>query len=176
MKLLFIYGPPAVGKFTVAKHISKITGYRIFHNNLTINFVGSIFEFGTKIFYKLSADFRLKMIEESAKANIKGLIFTFCYSNPEDDMFIEKVIKKVKKYKGEVCLVHIHCDKNKLFERVKNLNRKKYNKITTVKSLKESLNKWNYFSPTSIRKSLSIDNTNLSPEIVASKIIDFYSL
>lgn len=176
MRLLFIYGPPAVGKFTIAKNLSKITGYKIFYNNFSVNFVGSIFEFGTKVFYELSSFFRLRMIEEAAKNSIEGLIFTFCYSNPEDDQFMQQVVEKVQKNKGEVFFIHIYCDKNKLFERVQNSTRKKHSKITTTRALRKSLARWNYFLPTTIYKSLSIDNTNLSPKVVASKIIDFYKL
>lgn len=29
MKLLFLYGPPAVGKLTVANEISKLTGFKV---------------------------------------------------------------------------------------------------------------------------------------------------
>jgi len=35
MKLVFIYGPPAVGKLTVANALAKVTGFKVFHNHLT---------------------------------------------------------------------------------------------------------------------------------------------
>lgn len=45
MKLIFIYGQPAVGKLTVAKELEKITGYKILHNHLFVDLVRSVFEF-----------------------------------------------------------------------------------------------------------------------------------
>lgn len=37
MKLLFIYGPPASGKLTVAREPAALTGYRLFHNHLVVD-------------------------------------------------------------------------------------------------------------------------------------------
>ncbi|HIJ11483.1 TPA: hypothetical protein HA278_05490, partial [Candidatus Woesearchaeota archaeon] len=47
MIFVLIYGPMAVGKLTVAKELVKLTGYKLFHNHLTVDLVGSIFEWGT---------------------------------------------------------------------------------------------------------------------------------
>src|SRR5207249_6103945 len=51
MRLVFIYGPPASGKLTVATELAKLTGFKLFHNHVSIQFVQSIFEFGTKTFW-----------------------------------------------------------------------------------------------------------------------------
>jgi len=34
--LVFIVGPPAVGKMTVGRELSSLTGFPFFHNHLTI--------------------------------------------------------------------------------------------------------------------------------------------
>jgi replication-associated recombination protein RarA len=49
MKLLFLYGPPAVGKLTVAREVSALTGYRLFHNHLTVNLTLAVFDFAQKL-------------------------------------------------------------------------------------------------------------------------------
>ena len=48
MNLVFIYGPPAVGKLTVAKELSLITGYPLFHNHLTRDLVHELFPIALK--------------------------------------------------------------------------------------------------------------------------------
>ncbi len=53
MKLVFIYGPPAVGKLTVATELVKLTGFKLFDNHVSIDFVKSVFEFGTRRYWKL---------------------------------------------------------------------------------------------------------------------------
>lgn len=78
MRLVFIYGPPASGKLTVAKRLSKLTGFRLFHNHVSIQFVQSLFEFGTEPFWQLTDKYRLEMLEEAARHGI-DTIFTFVY-------------------------------------------------------------------------------------------------
>jgi len=42
MKLVFIYGPPASGKLTVARELATLTGYRLFHNHLIVDAVAAV--------------------------------------------------------------------------------------------------------------------------------------
>jgi len=42
MKLVILYGPPATGKLTLAKEISKKLGYKIFDNHQTMDFLNSV--------------------------------------------------------------------------------------------------------------------------------------
>ena len=39
MTLVFIYGPPGVGKLTTARALAELTGFRVFHDHLTVNLV-----------------------------------------------------------------------------------------------------------------------------------------
>ena len=50
MNLVFIYGPPGVGKLTVAKELAGLTGYKLFHNHLSIDWVLPVFDFGSDPF------------------------------------------------------------------------------------------------------------------------------
>jgi hypothetical protein len=38
--LVYIYGPPASGKLTIAGRLSELTGIPLFHNHLTVNHRG----------------------------------------------------------------------------------------------------------------------------------------
>jgi cytidylate kinase len=51
--LVYLYGPPACGKLTVAGRLAELSGYRLFHNHLTVNAVRSVFDFGTEPFNQL---------------------------------------------------------------------------------------------------------------------------
>jgi len=64
MKLVFIYGPPASGKLTVARELSKLTGFKLFDNHVSIRFVESLFDFGTRPFLRLTGKYRMEMIEK----------------------------------------------------------------------------------------------------------------
>jgi adenylate kinase family enzyme len=43
MKLIFIYGPPASGKLTIAEILSERTGIPLFHNHLSRDLVKDIY-------------------------------------------------------------------------------------------------------------------------------------
>ena len=50
MKLVLIHGAPAVGKLSVARELAKLTGFRLFHNHLTVDLVSAVFPFGSQPF------------------------------------------------------------------------------------------------------------------------------
>ncbi len=176
MNLIFIYGPPASGKLTVAEQLSKITNYKIFHNHLTNDLVNSVFDYGTDIFIKFVHKYRLDLIETAAKQKINGLIFTFVYYKDEDDKFIREIVRKVKKHNGMVYFVQLICSRGELFRRVKDESRKGFSKIKKTKILNELMNSHDLFSGVPYKQNIKIDNTNLSPNKVAKIIKEKYKL
>ena len=76
MRLLFLHGPPAAGKLTIARELAATTGFRVFHNHATVDALLSVFEFGSAPFVELRERIWLDVIAEAAVA-MPGLIFTF---------------------------------------------------------------------------------------------------
>jgi shikimate kinase len=175
MKLMFIYGPPASGKLTVATELAKLTGFKLFDNHVSIQFVQSIFEFGTKTFRRLTSKYRLEMLEEAAKERI-DTIFTFVYSKSEDDKFVKRVIQKIRSHGGHVCLVRLHCEWEELGRRVKAAQRKRTGKVSTEKMLNDLFRRYNLDQEIPFHKSLSIDTTRQSPRSAAKSIARQYNL
>jgi ATP-dependent 26S proteasome regulatory subunit len=79
MKLVFIYGAPGTGKFTVARELAQLTGYRLFHNHLTVDLAQTLFDFGTPEYLEYVRFLRRDAFERAAKQRV-SLIFTFWYS------------------------------------------------------------------------------------------------
>jgi RNase adaptor protein for sRNA GlmZ degradation len=175
MNLIFIYGPPAAGKLTVAKEIADLTGYKVFHNHLSIDCVKPVFEFGTPTFYKLIEKIRLDVINEAARENV-SLIYTFCYAKDLDDPHIDKVLEVVEKHGGEVCFVLLRCKREELEKRVVKESRKKFGKANNLHILNELLDKYELFQPINARKSLVVDNTDLLPREAARQIAEHFKL
>jgi hypothetical protein len=90
--LVFIVGPPAVGKMTVGHELAARTGMRLFHNHQTIDLVLPYFEFGTPPFRRLVHEFRRRIFEEVAESDLPGLIFTFvwAFDDPRDAAVVEE--------------------------------------------------------------------------------------
>jgi len=176
MKLIFLYGPPAVGKLTVAKELSRITGYKVFHNHLTIDLVESVLDWGTRRFWGLVDKYRLELIETAAREKVDGRIFTFVYAKSLDDRFVRKVVRRVERHGGEVDFVHLYCDRAELFKRLKNPFRKAFRKMKKARTLRDLLRKYEILSNVPYTRNLAIDNTRLSPRRVARMIIRHYDL
>tara|TARA_Y100000310_G_scaffold137447_1_gene136360 strand:+ start:54283 stop:54810 length:528 start_codon:yes stop_codon:yes gene_type:complete len=169
MNLIFIYGPPGVGKLTVAKQLSKLTGYNILHNHLTVDLITTVLPFGTKDFFPISNNLRLKLFEIAAREKT-NLIFTVCYTNPGDNKFVRSTIRRVKKHNGNVKFIHLKCKMAELNKRVCNTSRTKHKKLTCKTKLKKFMDEVDMLTPIPFVKSLEIDNTNLSPSAVAKQI------
>jgi shikimate kinase len=175
MRLIFIYGPPASGKLTVATDLAKLTGFKLFHNHVSIQFVQSIFELGTKTFSRLTNKYRLEMIEEAAKERV-DMIFTFVYGKGEDDEFVKDTLQRVRSQGGRVCFVRLYCEREELARRVKATRRKKMGKVSTHEILNDLFRRHNLDSEIPFSKSMSVDTTNQSPRIVAKLIARQYRL
>lgn len=175
MNLIYLYGPPGVGKYTVGKELAKLTGYKLFHNQLSIGMVGSVFPFGTEAFNRLVLKFRRELIEEAAKQNT-SIIFTSAYARGYNDRIMKDIIRRVEKHKGKVYFVQLYCDEEVLLRRVRHIRRKGLSKIRSPKILAELLNRYNHLSSIPFRDSLFIDNTYMSPKAAAREIVVHYGL
>jgi len=175
MKLIVIYGPPAAGKLTVARELARITGYKLFHNQLTVDLVISLFDRGTKQFDYYINKYRYELLEAAAKNKV-NCIFTFVYAKDEDDKIVSKFIRIIEKHKGKLCFVNLYCHKKTLRQRVKDDSRKMHRKIRDIKTLNHILNRYELFHPIPHRKSLIIDNTHISAKKVAKMIKRHYKL
>jgi len=177
MKLIILYGPMAVGKLTVAKELANITGYKLFHNHLTVDLVGSLFEFNSPHYKKLNRKFRIELIEDAAKQDLfEGLIFTFCFAKKFDIPFITKLRKAVSKHKGTIHFVHLNAPREILFNRVLEPSREKFDKIKSKDHLEKVLDAYDLSSSIPEVESLEIDNSTVEPLVVAKKIKKHYSL
>lgn len=169
-RLVFIYGPPAVGKLTVAYALARITGFKLFHNHLTVDLVQSIFDWGEGPFWELVHRYRLELLEAAARAKIPGVVFTFVYAKPDDDGFVRHVVETVEQHGGEVCFVRLACDRDELFQRLRDPSRKAFRKMKRVTMLRDLLNRYELFADVPYANNLVIDNTNLSPRKAAQLI------
>lgn len=175
MKLLFIYGSPAVGKLTVANKIAEKTDFKVFHNHLSIDCINPIFEFGSASFGKLIDLIRTETIAEAARTG-QNLIYTFCYAKDLDDAHVEKIIRAAEENGGEVYFVLLIADEAEIEKRVLEDSRKSFGKVKTVEMMRHFFETYDLFSPVPQRESLIIDNTNISPETAAEQIIERFEL
>ena len=137
MKLIFVHGPPAVGKLTIARELSTMSGLPLFHNHLVVDIVGLLYEFGTPPFIELREELWLDVFEKAATSGT-SLIFTF---NPEatvSDGFVDDVRRVVERdHGGEVVFVALDCPEQELEQRMDSPSREEHGKLRSRKLYRE---------------------------------------
>ncbi|MHB0999021.1 MAG: shikimate kinase [Armatimonadota bacterium] len=173
MKLICIYGPPASGKLTVARELSSITGIKVFHNHLALDFAAGIFDWGMPAFWSVVESSIMLVLETAAKTDT-DLIFTFVYS-PEDDSFIGNIVQTVEDHGGEVCFVQLSCTPEVLEERVLSPDRQQFKKISSVETLRDVMCKRDIFASAPY-EGLQIDTCQMIPPEAARVIAVHFGL
>jgi hypothetical protein len=119
MHFVVIFGPPAVGKMTVGHALAQLTGFKLFHNHMTIDLVLNVFPFGHPQFGKLVGEFRRRMFEEVAASDRLGLIFTYVWAlnDPADKTCIDDYAAIFRDRGGEVCFVELEAEQAERLKR-----------------------------------------------------------
>jgi broad-specificity NMP kinase len=73
--VVFLYGPPGVGKYSVAVELAARSGFRLLHNHLTVNLVSTVFERDSDVWLRMLRKVRRDMLTEAAHHNV-NLILT----------------------------------------------------------------------------------------------------
>ena len=173
--MIFLYGPPAVGKLTVAKELAKITGYKLFHNHLTVDLVSSLYEWGSPKYWEYLRSIREQLLANLAKDNV-DIIFTYVYAAGEDEEVMERMFKKVEENGGEVLLVQLTTSIEKLKERIVAEDRRQFKKMHKTESLESWINQYKLFEAYPNRQNLIVDNSEMDPNEVANLIVEKYNL
>jgi hypothetical protein len=174
MRLVFLYGPPAVGKLTVALELAGLTRFKVFHNHLTVNPLVAIFERNSPPYQRLLREFRVRMLEEAAEAGIH-LIAT--WANPRDAQDAARAyFDAVESRGGSVHLVQLVCDRATLLARVADPSRHAMEKLTDAARLDELLDGRFESRSLPFGESLVIDTTELAPRKAALRVVEHYDL
>jgi adenylate kinase len=171
MKLIFLHGMPGVGKLTVAREFASLTGYKLFHNHLTVDLVSSVFEFGTTPFVELREKIWLEVFSEAANSDLEGMIFTFAFETTVREGFVESVRTTIGSRGGEVFFVKLTCSPEELEKRITSDSRSRFGKLTSLEQFRELNDAGAFIDPGVTPDQLVLDTTHLSPDKAASKIV-----
>jgi hypothetical protein len=170
MRLIFIYGMPAAGKFTVARALAALTGFKLFHNHLTVDLLLSVFDFGSPPFVALREEIWLSVFAQACRSGMPGLIFTF---NPETTVrsrFVEDVRRVMAENGGEISFVELTCPLAELRARMNSPSRHEHGKLTAL-PLFDELHAAGTFDTAHMPKpAVSIDTSLCSPGQSAGRI------
>jgi cytidylate kinase len=175
MDLIFLHGPAAVGKFTVARELAKMTGLRLFHNHLTVDALTAVFDFGTEPFIVLREQIWIAIFREAAKRNV-SLIFTFAPERTVGTSFIQHTIDTVESAGGRVLFVALECPIEERERRMTSASRASFGKLRSLELFRELHQTGAFAYPKLPDSGLTIDTSQMSPREAAHKICAFFSL
>ena len=185
-KFVLIIGPQAVGKMTVGQELSKITGYKLFYNHMTIEMVRLIFDYDKKAYQKMNQLIRYEVFKEFSKSNEKGIIFTYCFDFGNN---FEKEKQETDKWMAlfeESYVIELETSLEERLKRNKTANRLEHkaskrdiewSENELLKSIeKHKLNSEIGEGEKIFKNYMRIENTNISANEVAQMIKEKFNL
>jgi hypothetical protein len=184
--LLFVVGPPAVGKMSVGQAITERTGLRLFHNHISIELALRYFDYGTPAFHRIDSAIRRLVIEQVAASDLPGLVFTYvwAFNVPADQALVEEYAKPFRERGARVLFVELEATQTERLKRTagasrlaekpsrRDLEASRRNLLET--DARYQLNSGGKFDarPDYLR----INNTLLTPGEVAERVIERFAL
>ena len=183
MKLVVLFGDSAVGKMTVGQELMKRTGLRLFHNHMMIEPVLEVFgDFNGSVIQQL----REVIFREFAKTQQYGMIFTYmwAFDIPSDWAYVNHVADIFKEEGAQIYYVEliasqeVRLQRNETENRLQHKPSKRDLESSRVRLLQANERYRCVSDPGEIpfESYLRIDNTDLSPEEVATMIQERFGL
>jgi hypothetical protein len=183
--LLFVFGPPAVGKMSVGRAIADASEFRLFHNHHVLEPLLDVFDYGTPPFNQLLQEFRLRVLEEAA-LSATDLVYTLVWALdlPEDSAYLRRHLRPFVDAGERIAFVELYADLDTRLVRNRTPYRlaEKRSKRDVAWSDENVREMDRHVLNTGIRPTpadeliaayphLRIDNTDRSPEDVAAEVL-----
>jgi hypothetical protein len=169
MRLVFIHGPAASGKLTVAKELAALTGLSLFHNHLVVDALLAVFPFGSPGFVELRERMWLDVFAAAA-AEDRSFVFTF---HPESSVapdFPQRAAALVEGAGGRVDFVALTCAPAVVEARVEAPSRQASGKLSSLAVLRELEAQGAFDYPPLPPPAITIDTGTVAPADAAARI------
>jgi len=174
-QLIFIHGPAAVGKYTIARELQTLTGFRLFHNHLVVDALQAVFDFASEPFVRLREPMWLAVLHDGAAAGI-SVIFTFAPEVTVSERFVGEVVDAVERVGGKVRFVALTCSLGVQDARIGASSRAAFGKLRSAPMLRELRAQGLMEYPPLPDHGLTIDTGETSPNDAAKRIVEFFGL
>jgi hypothetical protein len=170
MQVVFIYGPPASGKLTIARELAKRTGMALFHNHLIVDAVEAVFPFGSEASVRLREQFWLEVLAEAARGG-RSLIFTFTPEPTVRPAFPDQVRELIRRAGGEVIFVALTVPPQEQERRLAAPGRAAFGKLRSLDVLRRLRDELSACGAAMPQPAFAIDTAAVEPAAAAEAII-----
>lgn len=183
--LVFLFGPPTVGKMTVGQELERLTGYRLFHIHQVIDLVLRYFSYSddsASSFNRLVVSFRRQFFEEAARCGLNVITTAgWRFDLPSDVAAVSSYFQPFLECGGRVCAVELSASLETRIARNETENRRRHKQVgwSTEAYLRADAAAHRYESGGTLPIDLplvQIETTDLSAEATAQRICEHYGL
>lgn len=168
-RVVFLYGPVASGKLTIARELSALTTFALFHNHLAVDLLLSLFPFGSSPFVLLRERIWLELMESAVRTG-GSLIFTFAPERTVGPGFPSALREVVAAAGGILSFVEIVCPEGEIERRIEAPSRWAFGKLVSLEEYRR-LKRSGAFEYPGLESSCRIDSSLSTPQQCAQQIM-----
>jgi hypothetical protein len=169
MHCVFIHGPAASGKLTVASVLHSLSGLPLHHNHLAVDAALSIFPFGSEGFVRLREQIWRSVFREASLAG-QSFIFTFAPEVSVRPSFIDSLVETIEAVNGRVFFVELPCSQAEIERRIEAVDRAKHRKLNSLTLYRELRESGAFSFPSLPSPLLTVATDELTPQEAAMAI------
>jgi chloramphenicol 3-O-phosphotransferase len=174
MKLVVLYGPPGVGKLTVGTALADLTGFKLFHNHLSVDLVNSLFAFRSPPWLRLLRRIRDEAFAEAARTGLDVIFTRALRSESVDEIEAARIMfERAQEAAATILFVRLSCERNELLRRLRRDDRQARGKLTDPAIL---LAEYDLSATLPFEPHLHLDTTDLTPDQAAARIAAHFGL
>lgn len=137
VRVLILCGLPGVGKLSIARELSRVHGYRVFHNHLVFDAVEALLPFGSPAFVELRERFWVELLTRAVQDRVGNVIFTIARDGCIDATFLLGLVQLLSQLEAEVHCIELTCNDKELERRVASAERASFGKVHSVARFRE---------------------------------------
>ena len=174
--LVFLHGPAAAGKYTVARELAMLTGFELYHNHLVVDEVLKSHAFGTPGFVAERDRRWREFFAQYPGPARPNIIFTFNPENTVPQAFIDWLFTELARRGLQLHSVEITASEAVIESRLCTTQRQQFRKLTDVALYRQLRASGAFAMPFIPRTDLRIDTGTTAPADAARRLSAHFRL
>ncbi len=177
MRLVFLHGPPAAGKYTVATELVALTGDTLYHNHLVVDEVLKRHAFGTPGFIAERDRMWREYFSRNPAPGRPGVVFTFNPENTVPQAFIDWLFAELPRRGVKLSSIELTASEAEIESRIGSVQRRQFGKLTDVTFYRRLRDRGHFLTPLIPGTDLRLDTGTIEPReaarLIAQHLVEF---
>jgi hypothetical protein len=170
LQVVFIFGPTASGKLTIAREVAQMTGFRLFPDHLAVDLIKGVFDPDMRPYIRIREWAWTEVLREAVHVN-RSLVFTFEPQASIRSSFISHACVIIERLGGEIVFVELTCPDEVREARIENEDRRVLGKIASLAEYRRLRDRGAFDFRQMPTPRLKIDTSQCTPVEAANRIV-----